>query len=209
MPIARRRFLAAATGSWLLPMHAGAQPPRPPPSGAATSGTAATPPAPATSPDPAPSSPVPVPWPARRPTPALLLPTWEGPPASLQALRGRPVLLNFWASWCLPCRTEMPSLELLATRHEADGLEVLAVNFRETDGAVRRFIEQSGITLPVLRDRDGAAAQAFGVRIFPTTVAIGRDGRARFSVVGEADWGGAAARAWIAPLLSPSPPSNR
>ena len=133
---------------------------------------------------------MPVPWPARRATPALLLPSWDGPPTSLQALRGRPLLLNFWASWCLPCRTEMPSLELLATRHEAEGLEVLSVNFRETDGAVRRFVEQSGITLPVLRDHDGAAAQAFGVRIFPTTVAIGRHGRALFSVIGEVDWSG-------------------
>ena len=143
----------------------------------------------------------PQPWPATRATPGFELPTWDGPPVSLQALRGRPLLLNFWASWCLPCRTEMPSLELLATRHEAEGLEVLALNFRETDGAVRRFVEHSGLTLPVLRDRDGAVAQAFGVRIFPTTVAIGRHGRALFSVAGEADWGGEPARAWIAPLL--------
>ncbi len=151
------------------------------------------------------AQPSPLPWPAERATPALVLPSWDGPAVSLQALRGRPVLLNFWASWCLPCRTEMPSLELLATRHEAEGLEVLAVNFRETDAAVRRFVDDSALTLPVLRDRDGAAAQAFGVRIFPTTVAIGRHGRAMFSVIGELDWTGDSARAWIAPVLSSSP----
>lgn len=147
----------------------------------------------------------PKPWPGSRATPAFELAAWEGPAVSLAALRGRPVLLNFWASWCLPCRAEIPSLELLATRHEAEGLEVLALNFRETDGSVRRFVEQIGLSLPVLRDRDGAVAQAFDVRIFPTTVAIGRHGRAMFSVVGEVDWTGDAARAWIAPLLSSSP----
>lgn len=117
-------------------------------------------------------------------------------------LRGQVVLLNFWASWCEPCRAEMPSLELLATRHEPDGLRVLAINFRETDGAVRRFLDQTSFSLPVLRDRDGGAAQAFGVRVFPSTVAIARDGRAAFTVVGEVDWNAPEARRWIAPLLS-------
>lgn len=146
--------------------------------------------------------PAPVPWPARRATPALALPAWDGPAQSLAALRGQPVLLNFWASWCEPCRVEMPSLELLATRHAADGLQVLAVNFRETDGAIRRYLDQTSLSLPVLRDRDGAAAAAFGVRIFPTTIAIGRHGRVLFSVVGEVDWTGPRAREWIAPVLS-------
>jgi len=144
------------------------------------------------------------PWPRNRPTPPLTLPQSNGTPRSLVALRGRPVLLNFWASWCEPCRAEMPSLELLAARHEADGLVVLAVNHRETDGAVERFVSQTGLGLPVLRDRDGAAALAFGVRVYPTTVAIGREGRARFLVVGEVDWQGADARRWVESLLAPA-----
>jgi thiol-disulfide isomerase/thioredoxin len=122
---------------------------------------------------------------------------------SLRALRGQPVLLNFWASWCQPCRAELPSLELLATRFEADGLQVLALNFRETDTPLRRFVDETGLTLPVLRDRDGAVAQAYGVRVFPSSVAIGRDGRARFSVVGEVDWSGPQVRTWIAPIVAP------
>lgn len=150
------------------------------------------------------AAPEPQPWPASRATPAFELAAWEGPAVSLAALRGQPVLLNFWASWCAPCRVELPSLELLATRHEAEGLQVFAVNYRETDGTLRRFIDETGLTLPVLRDRDGAAAQAYGVRVFPSSIAIGRDGRARFSVVGEVDWSGPEARAWIAPILSRS-----
>lgn len=145
----------------------------------------------------------PQPWPAGRRTSDFSLATAEGGSVMLSALRGKPVLLNFWASWCVPCRLELPSLELLATRHEAVGLQVLAINFRETDGALRRFIEDSGLTLPVLRDRDGAVAQAYGARVFPTTVAIARDGRARFFVVGEVDWSGPQARRWIEPIVSP------
>ena len=122
-------------------------------------------------------------------------------PVRLAALRGQVVVLNFWASWCEPCRAEMPSLELMAERHKGDRLQVLAVNFRETDGTIRRFLEQTDFSLPILRDADGAAARAWQVRIFPSTVVIGRDGRAAFTVVGEVDWGGAEARAWIAPLL--------
>ncbi|MFG5406889.1 TlpA disulfide reductase family protein [Piscinibacter sakaiensis] len=121
---------------------------------------------------------------------------------SLAPARGRPVLLNFWASWCEPCRAEMPSLELLAERHAAAGLEVLAVNFRETDAAIRRFLGVMPVSLPILRDADGGAAKAFGVRMFPTTVAIGRDGRVAWSAVGEADWTGALTRPWIAALLA-------
>ncbi|MCP5271212.1 MAG: TlpA family protein disulfide reductase [Burkholderiaceae bacterium] len=141
------------------------------------------------------------PWPAGQATPALSLPAWQGPALSLAAARGRIVLLNFWASWCEPCLAEMPSLELLAARHAAQGLDVWAVNHRETDGAIDRFMARSGLSLPVLRDRDGAAARAFGVRIFPTTVVIGRDGRAAFSVVGETDWTGPQARQWVSALL--------
>lgn len=141
------------------------------------------------------------PWPRGTPTPALELPAWEGPHWSLAGTRGQVVLLNFWASWCEPCRAEMPSLELLAERHAGDRLQVLAVNFRETDGAIRRFLAQTDCSLPILRDADGAAARAWGVRVFPSTVVIGRDGRAAFSVIGELDWTGAQARAWLAPLL--------
>jgi len=120
---------------------------------------------------------------------------------SLASARGQVVLLNFWASWCQPCRAEMPSLELLAERHTRDRLQVMAINFRETDGAIRRFLAQTDCSLPILRDIDGGAARDWGVRVFPSTVAIGRDGRAIFTVVGELDWTGPEARTWVAPLL--------
>jgi thiol-disulfide isomerase/thioredoxin len=140
-------------------------------------------------------------WPASRPTPPVALAAWEGAPWRLEDQRGQVVMLNFWASWCEPCRAEMPSLELLAQRHEPDRLQVVAVNFRETDAALRRFLSTMPLTLPVLRDIDGAVAKAWGVRMFPSTAVVGRDGRAAFVVTGEVDWMTAEARRWIASVL--------
>jgi thiol-disulfide isomerase/thioredoxin len=140
-------------------------------------------------------------WPRQRATPALQLPALDGGAWNLAAARGRPLLLNFWASWCEPCRAEMPSLQQLAAQHEAQGLQVIAINFREGESAVRRFIAATGLGLPVLYDRDGAAAKAFGVRTFPSTVAVNRQGRVLFVVAGEFDWTSPAARRWVEALL--------
>ena len=147
------------------------------------------------------AKPAPQPWPKGQGTPTFELEALSGSPVSLASLRGRPLLLNFWASWCEPCRAEMPSLELLEARHASAGLKVLAINFRETDGTVKRFVEQTGLSLTVLRDRDGGVARDYGVKIYPTTIAVDRAGRARFTVTGEIDWLGADATRWLRPLL--------
>jgi thiol-disulfide isomerase/thioredoxin len=143
------------------------------------------------------------PWPATRPVPALALTDLEGKAWTLAALKGRPVLLNFWASWCEPCRAEMPSLELLATRHERAGLTVLAVNYKEALPTIERFLEVLPFSLPILLDRDGDAASAWTPRVFPTTVLIDRSGTPRQSVIGELDWMGGAAHDLLEPLLVP------
>ncbi len=142
-----------------------------------------------------------MPWPAGGGAPALTLPLDDGTPWSLAEAKGQVVLLNFWASWCEPCRSEMPSLESLAAQHRGEGLLVMAINYRETDAAIKRFNQAMPLSLPILRDTDGGAARAFGVRIFPTTVAVARTGRVAFSVVGEADWGAEPPLQWVAELL--------
>ena len=142
------------------------------------------------------------PWPAGKPTPAFALSDTEGKAWSLEALQGKPLLLNFWASWCEPCRTEMPSLELLATRHERAGLVVLAVNYQEALPAIRRFLELQPVSLPILLDPDGATAAAWTPRVFPATVLVDRLGVPRVQVLGGLDWLGAEARALVEPLLA-------
>ena len=96
----------------------------------------------------------------------------------------------------------MPALEAQARLQGSQGLQVVAVNYREAEPTVRRFVDTTGLQLPVVRDPDGALAQRLGVHIFPSTLAIDRRGRARFLVVGEYDWASAAATDWIAALLA-------
>ncbi len=136
------------------------------------------------------------PWPADKPTPALDLPGFR-----LADARGQVVLLNFWASWCPPCRDELPSLELLEAALEKQDFRVVAVNYRETDAALKRFLDVMPSSLAVVRDADGSVAKSFGAKVFPTSVLIGRDGRAAFTVVGEMEWNRDPARSWIAPYL--------
>jgi thiol-disulfide isomerase/thioredoxin len=134
--------------------------------------------------------------------PALRLADIDGIAWDLAALQGRVVLLNFWATWCEPCRAEMPSLERVARRHESEGLTVLAINFKESAPTIRRFLERVPLALPVLLDRDGTAARAWQTRIFPSTVLVDRAGRPRGVVMGEMDWAGEAAEALLQPLLA-------
>jgi thiol-disulfide isomerase/thioredoxin len=142
------------------------------------------------------------PWTAGKPAPRLELTDLTGKTWSLAALRGQVVLLNFWATWCEPCRAEMPSLELLAQKFEQDGLLVLAVNYQEALPAIRRFLEAQPVTLPILLDRTGEAAAAWTPRVFPSTVLIDRSGQPQRTVLGELDWTGPVARELVAPLVA-------
>jgi thiol-disulfide isomerase/thioredoxin len=136
-------------------------------------------------------------WPADRKPPPLRLPDLDGRIWDLAELRGRPVLLNFWASWCEPCRGEMPSLEMLAQRRTADGLRVLTVNYQDGERSIRSFLERTPMDLPVLLDRDGAATRAWTPRLFPSSVLIAASGQPRRLVLGEVNWGGAEAGRWM------------
>jgi thiol-disulfide isomerase/thioredoxin len=147
------------------------------------------------------------PWPSDKPVPPFGLNDLDGKAWTLAALKGRPLVLNFWASWCGPCRAEMPSLELLATRHERAGLVVLSINYKEPVATIKRFLEALPFSLPILLDSDGEAASAWTPRVFPTTVLIDRSGTPRASVIGELDWMGGIAREVIEPVLLARPRS--
>jgi thiol-disulfide isomerase/thioredoxin len=127
--------------------------------------------------------------------------TVDGSSLSLDSLRGRVVLLNFWATWCLECRAELPVFERLHRDYAPRGLTVVAVNFREEREAVLRYARELGLTMPLVLDATGDVRQSYGVIGFPTSFLIGRDGRAVARAIGPREWAGPDARALIESLL--------
>ena len=96
---------------------------------------------------------------------------------ALTDLRGRVVVLNFWASWCTPCRAEAPALEGASRAYTPQGLTVLGVNFRDTVPDAQRFARQFHVTYPSVRDIDGKLAHDYGTVALPETFVIDRQGR--------------------------------
>ena len=98
------------------------------------------------------------------------------------------VVVNFWATWCDPCREEMPSFERLRTRLRGQPFEVVTVNYGEGPDKIRAFLERHRIALPVVLDRDKEAAKAWGAGGLPMTFLVDARGRVRYSAFGECDW---------------------
>lgn len=144
------------------------------------------------------------PWPTGHKTPPLRALDMQGRSWTLEALRGRVVLMNFWASWCAPCRVEMPTLQTLAGFY-GDAVRVLAINVGEGPRAIARFLQGSALdtdALTVLLDTEKEAARAWGAAtVLPTTVLIDASGRPRHRVQGELDWSGDRAQALVEALL--------
>jgi len=140
------------------------------------------------------------PWPAGQPTPALQLAGLDGHAWDLAGLRGKVVVVNFWASWCGPCVDELPVLGLLAGR---DGVAVVGVNYKESLDTIERFTAAHPLQYPVLRDRTGEAFKRWTPGVMPTTIVIDRSGRARWRTVGEIPPDDTRLRAAIDTLLAP------
>lgn len=124
------------------------------------------------------------------PAPAFILPDLfeENTTYTLAGNRGRPVILNFWASWCVPCRREMPALQATAARYEADGLLLLGMNQTYLDdvAAARAFVEELDLTFPNTRDDSGAVGSgAYQIVGIPTTVFITPAGEVAHIQIGE------------------------
>lgn len=120
---------------------------------------------------------------------------------SLGALRGKVVFLNFWATWCGPCRAEMPSMEALYRSYKDRGFEILAVNSGETEPDVLAFMERNSLSFPVVLDEGGKTSAAYGIRAIPTSFLLDREGKIILRAVGSLDWNAPQFRAALERLL--------
>jgi peroxiredoxin len=140
------------------------------------------------------------------PAPAFRLQALGGTSVDLASLRGKVVVLNFWATWCPPCVQEMPSLERLYRALGASGLAVVGVAVDDSEADVRAFVARSGITFKVLRDPGATvAAGSYRATGYPETFVLDRQGRILKVFVGPAEWDTADALGYFRGLLAASP----
>lgn len=138
------------------------------------------------------------------PVPGITLPTFDGRRVSLTDFRGHPVVLNFWASWCIPCAEEAPILEAMWHEFRGRGVVVVGVDTQDLEPPARRFLARHGITYMNVRDPDGSLARLFGTTGVPETFFAGSDGLIRGKFPGE-QMDRTAWRAALDALLAGSP----
>ena len=120
--------------------------------------------------------------------PVFTLKDLNGEDVSLSSLRGKLVFLNFWATWCGPCRVEMPSMQVMYESLDGYNFEILAVDLQESERTVKNFIEKEGFTFPVVLDKNGRVGAQYGARSIPTTYLIDIDGNAVGFLIGSRRW---------------------
>ncbi len=121
---------------------------------------------------------------APKPVPDFELPTLAGDHVRLSSLHGKVVLLNFWASWCAPCREEIPTLEATYSHYRDRGLVIVGVNVYESADQARAFTDQFDVTFPVGLDANGSVAAEFGVSGLPVSILIDRGGSVVYQHMG-------------------------
>jgi len=122
----------------------------------------------------------------------------------LSDYRGQVLLINVWATWCLPCRVEMPSIEALHKAYAAKGLKIVAVSIDDpgTDPAIRAFAKQYGLTFEILHDPKGKITDLYDISGYPETFIVGKDGVIRKKLMSATDWNSPEARALVDRLLT-------
>jgi len=135
------------------------------------------------------------------PTPEIVLGTLEGKKISLKDFRGKVVLLNFWASWCLPCREEMPAMEKLYQEYKDKNFAILAVAVKDSKQETSKFVRELKLTYPIALDLDAKVGQEYGAWGLPVSYLIGPKGEGLARGWGPANWYDSSARKLIKDLL--------
>jgi thiol-disulfide isomerase/thioredoxin len=148
------------------------------------------------------------PWTGANPAPPIEVKTLDGKPFQLQELRGKVVLVNFWATWCKPCVEEMPSIQKLRTQLRNAPFEVVAVNHQEGETRIRGFLEKVPLDATIVRDHDGGVAKDWKARVFPSSYLVDPEGKIRYVVAGAADWSAPALVKTVQSLLPQGKPAK-
>lgn len=119
-----------------------------------------------------------------KPAPNFKLQSLDGQSISLSDFRGKPVLINFWATWCGPCRIEMPYLQQIYEEWHGKGMVVLTINIGESSSQIKEFMQSQGLSLPVLLDKGGSVAQKYNILGIPTTFFLDKDGVIQDKIIG-------------------------
>ncbi len=114
------------------------------------------------------------------PAPDFTLKSLGGENLKLSELRGEVVMVNFWASWCGPCRQEMPLLDQLYKRYQPMGFTILGVNVEENAGAAKKVLQEQPVSFPILFDPSNQVSELYQVSAMPSTFLVDRDGKLRF-----------------------------
>jgi peroxiredoxin len=148
-----------------------------------------------------------------RPAPQIRLPDGQGQEHSLSEFRGKVVFLNFWASFCVPCREEMPSMEALVRQYESQGLVMLAVSqdpdVADMNGFMQQFLPGERSSMTVLWDQRGETAKRYGTELIPETYIIDRNGRIVARFVNAYDWTRPEVKVLIESLIRDETSGNR
>lgn len=137
--------------------------------------------------------------------PGFRLRTLKGEAAALSDYRGKIVLINFWATWCGPCKAEMPSMEALYRSYPREDFEILAVSIDIDPAApIQQFIEDFGFTFPVLLDETFQVNDQYQVRVVPTSVVVDRKGIVTHRLLGAKDWNDPDAKRFLEKLIAAS-----
>lgn len=122
------------------------------------------------------------------PAPKFELQGPQGTVYRLADFRGQPLIVNFWATWCPPCRAEMPSMQRAWEQLEPEGIGVIAINVGEDAQAVQDFVEQVPVSFPLPMDPDSSVTQRWPLRGLPTTFVVSPDGQLVYKATGEREW---------------------
>jgi thiol-disulfide isomerase/thioredoxin len=142
-------------------------------------------------------------------TPPFELSALDGRKIELKALRGRVVLINYWATWCEPCRDEMPAIDRLRDKMKGKPFEVLAVNFGESEERVSAFVSKLNLSMPILLDPYKNSVEAWKVRGLPMTFLVDVRGRVRYWSFGERDWSEGEGLELVEKMVAEAPRARR